>query len=524
MSHVNANSARFGAGELTAGPIVRTALAVGMIAFLLVDGILLANAVRVIDVSRAAIASPFELDFGEGPVLAATRALIAGQSIYPPAQDGAALISNYTPLYYAVAGALGVAVGDQLAAGRALSLLSALLSAAVLAALAWRALGPSTATPLRALAAAGAGLGFLQVSYTASWAALMRVDLLAVFLAFAGLFVFSVTAARGRAVYWCLVPFALAACTKQTALAAALSCIVTMMRLNRRRGVALGAMFAAALVLIATALQVATRGGFSFHVIGGNLHAFRWQQAASFLQDVAIRYPVLVALAVATAPALFGSLPHGRAGGPRRAASAGDCTRAALGTYLALAALSSLSVGKLGGEVNHLIELLAIVCVCAAVAVGEALATARRPATAAAAVAMLALMGWQVVWLAPPQSIEMPEVPPASEQAQRAALLDVVRRVDGPVLSEDLTLLTLADKPIVFQPFDGAQLIARGARDAAPLVGGLERGEFRLVVLRFDVRTPPTQAFDRFPRAAIEAIRTGYRSLGSHAGYWLYSQ
>src|SRR5262245_10548621 len=128
------------AGQLlTARPVVRTLLAAGLAAWVLADALLLANSVRVLRVSRAAIAYPFELDFGEGAVLAPTRALVAGLPIYPPAGELPALISNYPPVYYALAAALGGALGDDLAGGRALSLASALLAAVALAALAWRA-------------------------------------------------------------------------------------------------------------------------------------------------------------------------------------------------------------------------------------------------------------------------------------------------------------------------------------------------------------------------------------------------
>lgn len=510
----------------------RLLAAAGLAALLVVDAILLVNAVRVVSAGRAAIADPFELDFAEGLVLAPTRALSAGRSIYPPAGDSPALISNYTPVYYAAAAALGTAVGDHLAAGRALSLASTVLAALVLTLLAWRAIEPASGRRGRGLAAVGAGLGFLQISYTATFAALMRVDLLAVLLAFSGVLVFGATAARGRRVYWCLAPFLLAAYTKQTTVAAAAACILTASRRSLRRGIALAGALAGAAALAGGALQLGTHGGFAFHVITANLHPYNWDQTASFLQDVAIRYPVLVALALATVPQLLASLPREGAADESAPAAARAWTRAALGAYLPLAALTSLTVGKLGAEVNYLIEPLGVICVCAAVAVGDALRWSDSADAAdamhaggrtLASIAVPALLLWQVVGLAPPKTVELIETPPADEQARLAALVDLVRWVDGPVLSEDLTLLSLAGKPILFQPCDIAQLIYRHVRDEAPWVEALERGDFRLVVLRFDVRHPPPPAFARFTPAMIEAIRTHYvPSPSAASGYWVY--
>jgi hypothetical protein len=291
--------------------------------------------------------------------------------------------------------------------------------------------------------------------------------------------------------------------------------------------VLLGAAFAAAALLAAAALQIATRGGFAFHVIVGNLQPIRWDQAASFLQDIAIRYPVLAALAVATAPALAGSLPSSGAGAPTDGA-ARQWTRAALGVYLPFAACISLTVGKLGADVNYLIELMGVVCACAAVAAGEALATparsprSKRDSAPIAGFAVAALLLWQVVGLAPPSTLEALELPPAAQQRRLLELLETVRHAGGPVLSEDLTLLSRADQPIHFDPFNATQLIYANALDQGRLIGALERREFRLIVLRFDVRTPPALAFDRFPPAAIELIRARYRPLRHLPDYWLY--
>lgn len=519
---------------------------IGLAVLLLVNVLLATNAIHVLRAGLAAVSYPFELDFAEGLLLTATRALADGRSIYPPAEEISGTISNYTPVYYTVVALLGIGGSDHLAVGRAISLASALLAAMVLAALTWRAIEPASGRVVRLLAAACAGVAFLQISYTASFAALMRVDLLAVLLAFAGVLVFGATAARGRQVYWCLIPLVLALYTKQSTIAAAAACVLTAARGNLRRGLALGTAFVAAVAVVAGMLQLGTRGGFAFHVISANLQSFSWYQAAAFLQDIAIRYPVLVALAVASVPGLLASSQRpvvagvvaasGAEGGepwrrnPSSQAS-GDYTRAVLGAYLPLVALTSIGAGQLGSEVNHLIELMGVVCVCAAVIAAEALRpltghsvdSVRPSGSAIAAIAVPILLLWQVDGLAPASSIESIELPTPIQQAQVADLVGTLRRSGGPVLSEDLTLLSRADKPVLFQPFDIAQLMYRHERDERPMIEALARGEFALVILRFDARTPPPIAFNRFTRGMIATIRARYAVQATYPGYWLYA-
>ena len=278
-------------------------------------------------------------------------------------------------------------------------------------------------------------------------------------------------AARGARVYWCLLPLVAAAYTKQTTVAAAAACVLTAARGSLRRGLALGGTFAAALLLLGGALQVATRGGFAFHVVTANLHPFSWDQALSFLQGIAIRYPVFVALAVAVVPGLVASLPRPHDQHDGQPAAARLWTRAALGAYLPLAALASLRVGKLGAEANYLIELMGVVC------------RARRWRSArrwpvdprrrrreigdrgAAGAAVPPCCCGNSGDLAPPSTIEVIEVPPAAHQAQVSRSWWTSTPRDGPVLSEDLTLLTCSPaSPIRFQPFDIAQLMYRHAR------------------------------------------------------------
>lgn len=489
----------------------------------IVDLVLLANGWRVIEAARAAIAYPFELDFAEGLVLTSTTALRAGEGLYPPPSGAPTRISNYPPLYYVATALLSREV-DALAAGRLLSLLATLVAAAALGVLAWLAAPPTIPGAARLAVVALAAAAFVQVSYTASWAALMRVDALAVALAFLGVAVFGVTARRGAAVYASAPLFVLACFTKQTTVAAAAACIVTLARRDRRRALGLAGAIAIMIGVSAAALQIGSGGGFWYHVVSGNLHAFNWRQLAAYVQDAATRYPVLIALAFAALPRLLGALPTSAG-----AADARAWTRAAIGAYLPLAALVAATVGKRGAEANYLIEVMGVVCVAAAVAIGDAFEP-RGPtgleasrAARGAVVAVAALLLWQVAWVAPPRSVEVVEVPAPATWAARQSIVDRVRGADGAVLSEDLVLLARAGKPVRYQPFDVAQIMYRDRALERPMVADIAARRFALIALHFDARNPPPIALDRFTPAMLEAVRCAYTAERVDHDYWLYT-
>jgi hypothetical protein len=195
--------------------------AIGLALLLLVNVLLTTNAIHVLRAGLAAISYPFELDFAEGLLLTATRAMADGRRSIRRRRRSPAPSATTR---------------------RCTTRWSRCWASAVR--ITWRWAGPSRwrvrcwrrscwprspgkrssrrrGDSLVLLAAACAGMAFLQISYTASFAALMRVDLLAVLFAFTGVLVFGATAARGRRVYWCLIPLVLALYTKQSTIAAA---------------------------------------------------------------------------------------------------------------------------------------------------------------------------------------------------------------------------------------------------------------------------------------------------------------
>jgi hypothetical protein len=130
---------------------------------------------------RAAVAFPFTLNYGEGPLLEQAARLAHGENIYradlttPPYT-----ITNYPPLYVLAQAPLVRAYGPEFWYGRLISLISTAVAALFLG-LTARAL---TRSWIAGLVAGGL---LLAVPYLLHWSALARIDSLALALSWAGL-------------------------------------------------------------------------------------------------------------------------------------------------------------------------------------------------------------------------------------------------------------------------------------------------------------------------------------------------
>lgn len=496
-----------------------TAIGLVLVAILIVFR--LADAARFINSAIAAIHYPFELDFGEGVVLNQTTLLMTGRMYGPVGAEPPYVISNYPPVFHFFVGILSLLTGNMLATGRALSVLSALLSALIIGVLVWRAVRPEVRRLPRGLSAAMAGLSFLSVSYVASWAPLMRVDLLAESLALGGVLLFVAGVTRGRRVYWSALPFLLAVYTKQTAIAASAACVGAALLLNPRVSMRLAGLLIAAGVGAFAVLNWLTGGQFYIQTVAANANTYDWHRTVFFLSDLKDRYAVECAIATIGAVSLWRGLWPLR-GSVRNRQS---WTRAVLGTYLFTTFIVSLTVGKIGSEVNYLIEFMGAVCVCVGVAVADGFApegtTSAGAHSSLSALFIPALLLLGTAGFPKRAAIEWLEIPPPEREREMARLVELVRNVDGPVLSEDLTLLLLAGKPVEFQPCDMAHMVYQRLWDASGFVRRLEQQDYRLIVLKGDLNDSAPRD-DSFSPPMIAAIRNAYVPAGALADYRMY--
>ena len=381
-------------------------------------------------------------------------------SYFPGLGDYPYLVANYPPVFVSLVALGQRAFGPSLAFPRALALAATIGVVAALFALTRRILG-------RPLLAAAAALLFVLPWFTTTWAALARVDTLAIALSLAALGV-ALRHGPTRAA-WPALPLAwLAFFTKQNALLAPAAVLLDLLLARDRRFARAAAAYALPLAGLLAALVAATGGAAWRHLVPYTAVAVYepGRMAESYLQFAVIASPLLVTIASALllAPSAFASHGEGRV--------------LLLYFGLNLAALSTIA--KAGAAQNYFLEPWAATILLAAFslrALGEA-----RPRLREWSAAVL-LAGAAVARFAYPSLDRLPQALRRPENAEEfVALTKLVRETSGPVLSENLSVLVVNDKPVLLEPFGILLLAEKGLFRTDRLTADCEAGRFPLVV------------------------------------------
>lgn len=402
---------------------------------------------------------PYPMDYGEGPLLDQTRRLGRLERLYrsdltaPPYT-----VSNYPPIYPLVLSPLDRLWGPAFWYGRLLSWLS------VVAAAAFVGLILHALTQDRQAAIIG-GLALLAFPPVAYWSSLYRVDALALALSLGGLWLVARWPAGRLTVPAAALLLVAAIYTRQSyGVAAPLAaCVWLGQATSWRRALALPALIGGLGAALFVGLEVATEGGFALNIVSANLNAYQAGSLVRYLTDVWTLMPLaLAAVAAFLLLAPWFHVPSWRLVAP----------------YVLGAAVSGLTIGKVGSNVNYLIEFGAGV----SLSIGAALAWQRpRRAVHGALALLLALDLALVVLVSPYRTVTHVRLKQAEEARH---LLDVIHRTPGIVLAdEDMGLLPLDGRPIFFQPFEMTQLARAGRWDQRGFVGDIERQAFAAILI-----------------------------------------
>jgi ABC-type glycerol-3-phosphate transport system permease component len=405
-----------------------------------------------------ALTFPFPLNYGEGPLLDQAVRLANFEGIYSSELTRAPYtISNYPPFYLLVQAPFVWLFGPELWYGRLISLTSVGVTALFVA------LTIFTLTRDR-IAAMAAGLTFPAIPYVLRWSSLGRVDLLGLALSWAGLFAVVRWPGRRRAMAAAALLFVAAVLTRQTyVLAAPLTAFVWLLvQGHRRRALELAGLGCGLGLASFLALNVSTDGGFFVNTVTANINEFRWERVSFNALGAGLACPLL----------LLGGLAFAwRA--PR------DKVWWLVMPYLALSVPSALLVGKVGSDVNYLLELSAALCL----ATGALVAWQRgRPRLRALLISLLAL---QVLALA--QSSLVPsglQDYVVDQEREVRQLSRIVADAEGPVLTDEhMGLLPLNGKRIQFQPFEMTQLSRDGFWKQDHAVESIRDEEYAVVMM-----------------------------------------
>jgi hypothetical protein len=319
---------------------------------------------------------------------------------------------------------------------------------------------------------------FLAIPYVVHWSSLLRIDMLALACSTAGLYLL----ARWPTARWSTVGSALllvaAIYTRQSyALAAPLAAFLWLLMHDRRRTLrpwtlrlrseqafGLAALVGGLAVILFLILNPLTRGGFYFNVVTANVNEFGMERLEWNLRRLRDAAPVLLIIGGAflfLAPGRVRSWPL-------------------LVPYLIGAALSSLTVGKIGSNVNYFLEL----CAALSLAAGALVAwSGKRPWLRAVLLILLALQTVRLMQTTADEYFK-PLGSRLGFREELRKLEKIVTDAQGPILADEyMGLITLQDRPLYVQPFEVTQLANAGLWDQTPLVESIHGKEFPIILI-----------------------------------------
>ncbi len=447
--------------------------------------------------AQLALEYPYNLNYGEGPLLDQAVRLARGEGIYsldvPPFT-----ITNYPPLYMLAQAPLVNAYGPVFWYGRVISLVS-IGAAALFLVLTIRAITRSW------LAGLAGGLMLLTIPYVLHWSPLVRIDSLALGLSMAGLFcVAQFPNSRFGGVLAALL-LAAAAFTRQTYLLAAPFAAFWWLWGSgyRYRAMMLALVFGIVVLGVFAVLLVWTQGGIWFHIITANVNALDFELIDTYVEEIARNFPVfLIGGALFLLGGLFGRQKSWWLAAP----------------YTLCAVVVGLTISKVGSDINYFYELAAAFCLLA----GALVAWFRRVPLLRAGL-LLALAGQ--VYLAQELS-ESKYYPFIAErvihQAEVDALYQRVQATEQTIIADEyMALLVLAGKPILFQPFEMSQLAAAGMWDDTPFLAALEGGTYP-VVMQYNPFRNPGLRFERWTPDMLRILNQRFRPAGQTAETTVY--
>jgi hypothetical protein len=173
--------------------------------------------------------------------------------------------------------------------------------------------------------------------------------------------------------------------------------------------------------------------------------------------------------------------------------------------YLIGAALSGLTIGKIGSNVNYFLELSAALSLVAGALVAW---SGKRRWLRAMLLILLALQTVRLMQTTADEYFEQLNGRLRFRQ-ELGKLEEIVAGADGPVLADEyMGLVTLQGRPLYIQPFEVTQLANAGLWDQTGLIEGIRDGEFSLVLIHYFPEYPVYK--ERWTPEMLAAIRHNY--------------
>jgi hypothetical protein len=309
--------------------------------------------------------------------------------------------------------------------------------------------------------------------------------------------------------------------TRQTLFAAPLAVFGMLWFSSKRNAIMYLGILVGFCMLILTGLIVVTRGEAWNHLIVYNVNEFRWFDVWLYLKQWFNLYTVWGCV-----PLVILLMEH--PWNQQRPDSKNTSTL--LFWYTLFSFGEGILCGKIGSAPNYWLSFIA----AASVGVGTVYHSAfvinkyadRDEQFNTNSVPMffiLAAFVFQLMssWHWPHTQLVFSYTPNHQDSQIARLIVNDLRRVEEPVLSDRAGAALLAGHEPVYEPFICTQLVHQGFWDQKPLLQQIQNKEFSRIVLQFDIQN---QEFDRerFTDELIYTIRQNYLLMHNIGTYYFY--
>jgi len=454
----------------------------------------------------------YSLDYGEG-IVWQQALLIPSGKMYGDITQYPFIVFHYPPFYHLAVRAIAATGADMLETGRAVSLLASFAIAAVAARL--------TFLVSASLGRTGRWIGTIVAAVTifcydpvVTWSVLMRADLLAVALCFAGVLCAITAGGKPWRVYAAGFLFLFAMYTKQTSIAAPLATFPVLLVIDRRR--ALGA--AAAVLVVGLAvllgLELYTDGGFLRHIVLYNINRYEFSEVVAWVRSQ-WRHSVFFLTALAGIAYMWRTAGRRGPGVFKRDIAENSQFRATLvvSLYMAATTATIATIGKSGASNNYFIETMCVWSIPIGVLIGACadrvagyLSGERSAAQIWDAIPPILLLTGQMLFM-DTSGGEYERLTPAYIEGLNGLEAQIAQAAK-PVLSEDMVLLLLAGKQVPWEPAIFAELASQGRWDEHLITDRIDAHGFAMII----TTEQPDSGMDPslFSPAVRRSIETAY--------------
>jgi hypothetical protein len=473
------------------------------------------------------IREPFQHGYAEGIILYQILHVLPLSDAYRPITNYPHIVFHYTPLYHVLAKLIGQTVMGSFYAARTLSFVASLLVGAVCGY--WVLLGSSrwlSSKPVLyggAMSASAFALRSVSVTMCSN---LIRSDMFGIGLAMLGLLLFVRFGSGKISLLISLLLFVAGLYCKQTLIGALIACLVALWLMNRRTF--LNAVIFLLLVGggVMVAMELATSGQFVRHVFLYNMNPFSFANVIHGLAthlsgaysrvDVGIDPVFLCGLAM-LAVNIVAFRKHWRHLGALLTRSTRVRAAFCASAFAIAGMATSMSIGKAGSDANYFLEwdiafaiLAGSFLVAAHASVGIPHAKVWR--TVAVTLSLIWFLSSGPFVYRGFVTSDFMKQNSREALASYGQLVPWIHNQERMVLSEDMTMLVMAGKPVPMEPAIFSVLSETGAWDERPFVERIRRKEFAAIIVSHELDGV-------FTKEMAEAIGVNYCE-GEKVGYY----